>query len=297
MSRCYNTRRDDVYKDYDWDNDGYPGEFVYGDDVYIDECCMGEVWKPVKGSPEYFVSDKERVYSTKKEKIINGSPVTGKGYIEFTLGRDGDGNRIRKNLHKMIAEAFIPNPHNYPEVRHLNDDSSDNCIENLAWGTQLDNVRDSIRNGTFRYFTDDDRELAMQKRRTPIVAVNFITEEELYFESQQEASRVLSINQSDIGSVVSGKRYGANGYYFSLEKEYNYEDFIYAKQRYSKKRPLIRAINIHTLEECIFKGLTEAAETLGMSVSSVSMALHGKMQNAKGWIFEYVEEGYRNGIY
>lgn len=42
--------------------------------------------------------------------------------------------------------AYIPNPNNYPIVRHLNDNPLDNRLANLAWGTQKDNVKDSIKN-------------------------------------------------------------------------------------------------------------------------------------------------------
>lgn len=58
--------------------------------------------------------------------------------------------RIRhKNvkLHRLLAEVYIPNPHNYPLVRHLNSNRKDNRIENLAWGTSKDNREDDIRNG------------------------------------------------------------------------------------------------------------------------------------------------------
>ena len=47
--------------------------------------------------------------------------------------------------------AYIPNPNNYPIVRHLNDNPLDNRLANLAWGTQKDNVKDSIKNNSFHF--------------------------------------------------------------------------------------------------------------------------------------------------
>ena len=287
----YDHRRyDDPYRDYDWDNDGFPGEYVYGDGCYVDEYYMDEVWKPVRGFPHYWVSNKGRVYSSLSETFVRGTPNVKSGHIDLSLHRSG--HRYHKFLHRLVAEAFIPNPFNYPTVRHLNDNPSDNCVENLAWGTQLDNVRDSIKNGTFRYFTEEDYEKAMQKRRMPIIAIRFSDNRELYFESQQEASRVLNIHQSSIYLVIAGKRYGADGYYFAKDNEsFDYSKYEEAKKRYSRKYQKIKAIDIHTKDEYVFNSLTEAAYELDMSVSSISMVLHGKMRSAKGWIFEYLEEG------
>lgn len=54
-------------------------------------------------------------------------------------------------LHRLVAMAYIPNPNNYPIVRHLNDNPLDNRLANLAWGTQKDNVKDSIKNNSFHF--------------------------------------------------------------------------------------------------------------------------------------------------
>ena len=280
---------DNPFRDYDWDNDGFPGEYVYGDECYIDEYYMDEVWKPVRGFPQYWVSTKGRVYSSLSDSFIYGTPNIRSGHVDFCLH---SGNiRCHKFLHRMVAEAFIPNPFNYPVVRHLDDDPDNNCVENLAWGTQVDNMRDAIRNGTFKYFDDVAHDKAMQKRRMPIIAIRFSDNEELYFESQQEASRVLGIHQSDIYSVIAGKIRGAKGYYFAKANEpFNRIAYEEAKKRYVRNGQRIKAINIHYGNEFVFNSLTEAAYELDMSIASISLVLHEKMRSAKGWIFEYVEE-------
>ena len=102
------------YDGYDWDVDGFPGEYVYGDLGCGDEYYMDERWKRVDGIPDYWVSNKGRVWSSISETFIEGSP-TPKGYIDFSL-RVGS-HRVRRTLHRLMAEAFIPNPYNYPEVR------------------------------------------------------------------------------------------------------------------------------------------------------------------------------------
>lgn len=85
-----------------------------------------------------------RVYKGRNRKVYVGKT----GYL--AVGLSNDGKSITSNVHRMIAEAFIPNPERHPYVRHLNDEKTDNRIENLAWGTPSDNSQDALRNGVHR---------------------------------------------------------------------------------------------------------------------------------------------------
>ena len=57
-----------------------------------------------------------------------------------------EGKRVNVHIHKLIATHFIPNPNNYPIIRHLNDNNQDNRLENLEWGTHKMNSEDAIKN-------------------------------------------------------------------------------------------------------------------------------------------------------
>ena len=59
------------------------------------------------------------------------------GYMRVDLYKDG--KRTYKKVHRLVAEAFIPNPENKPEVDHINTDKSDNRVENLRWVTRKEN--------------------------------------------------------------------------------------------------------------------------------------------------------------
>lgn len=63
-----------------------------------------------------------------------------KKYTQSLL--NDEGKYVYGYLHRLVAMAYIPNPNNYPIVRHLNDNPLDNRLANLAWGTQKDNVKD-----------------------------------------------------------------------------------------------------------------------------------------------------------
>lgn len=118
-----------------------------------------ERWLPVVGYEGYYeVSDQGRVRSldrvilhpSKGETRRRGAIMTqhkskSGGYPAVRLSRDGVG-RVTK-VHRLVAEAFIPNPEDKPFVLHWDDNPDNPSVENLRWGDRLDNAQDSVRNG------------------------------------------------------------------------------------------------------------------------------------------------------
>ena len=79
------------------------------------------------------------------KETIKRPDIDAYGYYKVVLSKKGIKTTCK--LHILLAETFIPNPNNYPIVRHLNDIKTDNRLENLAWGTSSDNAFDAIKNG------------------------------------------------------------------------------------------------------------------------------------------------------
>lgn len=119
-----------------------------------------EEWKDIKGYEGlYQVSDKGRVKSLARlskrinpktyrgttiligEKILKQSCQTN-GYNVVVLVKEGIG--IQKTVHRLVAEAFIPNPDNKPEIDHCNTIKTDNSVENLRWCTHTENMNNPI---------------------------------------------------------------------------------------------------------------------------------------------------------
>ena len=91
-----------------------------------------EEWKPVAGfESEYLISSHCRVWSNHSQKILKNKHVKGYQYVSLC----SCGFRQERRIHRMVAEAFIPNPYNKPTVNHINETKSDNRVENLEWAT------------------------------------------------------------------------------------------------------------------------------------------------------------------
>lgn len=286
MYRYYDSEiYTDPYKDYDWDYDGYPGEYVYGPGVTLDDYHLDELWKRCAYFPNYWVSTHGRLYSIYRKRFVYGTELKS-GHVDVSLCINK--KRYHAFMHRLVAEAFIPNPKGLPVVRHRDDDPTYNYVGNLIWGTTLDNVRDCIDHGRFRYLTPEDIEAANQKRRTPVIAVNLRTGKETDYVSQREAARALGISQGSIGNVLLGRSKHANGYYFyyaNNPKPISVSDYVYSKRNYP-----IKAVDLESGDVFIFGSQTEASEALGIHLSSINTILHGKAKKSKGYTFEYFDE-------
>lgn len=110
---------------------------------------MEEVWKDIEGYEGlYKVSNKGRIYSIEKGKPFSyGVRSCNNYYCYATLVKNGI--RTNHSIHRLVANAFIPNPNNFKIVHHIDGNKKNNCIENLQWCTQKENVAHCIANGNF----------------------------------------------------------------------------------------------------------------------------------------------------
>lgn len=117
-----------------------------------------EIWKPVPGYEGYYqVSSLGRVKRIKGGKgTVSGSilknSITNCGY--FNVGLSVNSKLKIVGVHRLVAEAFIPNPDNKPEVNHINGDKQDNRIVNLEWSTRSENIQHAWMTGLIKGRTD-----------------------------------------------------------------------------------------------------------------------------------------------
>lgn len=99
-----------------------------------------EIWKDIAGYEKlYQVSNRGRVKSLPrngtgaKEKILT-LHKDSKGVYNVSLSKNGE--RKIAYVHRLVAEAFLPNPFNLPQVWHIDGNSENNEVDNLIWCTQ-----------------------------------------------------------------------------------------------------------------------------------------------------------------
>lgn len=96
---------------------------------------MNEIWKWITGyEGKYKVSSLGRIMSYAQNsngKIKNGYKDK-KGYLTIYL-YDSDGNGKWYKIHRLVGQAFIPNPNNLPQINHKDEDKTNNCVDNLEW--------------------------------------------------------------------------------------------------------------------------------------------------------------------
>lgn len=85
----------------------------------------------------YAVTSCGRVWSYRRNKFLKPQP-NPKGYLR--VGLCIDGKTSSKYVHRLVAESYIPNPNNYETVDHIDNDKSNNCINNLQWMERTDNL-------------------------------------------------------------------------------------------------------------------------------------------------------------
>lgn len=97
-----------------------------------------EIWKKIDGFENYSVSNKGRVRNDDTLSILKQKKIAGYLYIIL--------NNKMLRVHRLVAQAFIPNPKKLPDVNHKNEIKTDNCVENLEWLSHIDNCNYGNRN-------------------------------------------------------------------------------------------------------------------------------------------------------
>ena len=148
-----------------------------------------EVFVDIPGYEKYQVSNHGKVKNNKTNKILKPYQ-TQKGYL--TVGFWLNGKKKRLYIHRLVAQAFLLNPQDFPEVNHINGSKTDNCLCNLEWVSGRANISHAYQNGLRRQkLTTASRKLIIQLLQQGM--------------THRAIGTKLNLSHSTVGSVARSK--------------------------------------------------------------------------------------------
>lgn len=161
----------------------------------------------VKSLPRKVVS--KGGYRTTKERILKHCINKHTKYHQVNMHVDG--KIIIEYVHKLVAEAFIPNPQNKPQVDHINTLKDDNRVENLRWCTPKENMNNQLTKEKISKTKKGKPQKA--KYSKPIQQIDMESGEIIAeYKTGKEASKATNITAAGISAAATNKKCTKNGY-------------------------------------------------------------------------------------
>lgn len=100
----------------------------------------------IKGFEDYLIFNDGMIVRQSTGKEIKGWNNAGYRAVDFWL----NGKKVQRKVHRLVAEAYLPNPDNLPVVDHINCNKTDNRVENLRWVTVRQNTTNTKAKGVYK---------------------------------------------------------------------------------------------------------------------------------------------------
>ena len=162
-----------------------------------------EIWKDVVGYEGlYMVSNKGNckrieLFGKPLKKIrLRKLAINQEGYCRVFLSNYNTKKTF--SIHRLVAQAFIPNPENKPYVNHIDSNPSNNKVNNLEWVTAKENVKHAMQKGRMSFFKKgENNKLAVLKDKD-IILIRKMNGKK----TQKEIAKIFNISQCHVSEIV-----------------------------------------------------------------------------------------------
>lgn len=220
-----------------------------------------EIWKPIKGyESRYAVSSKGKVMNLETGRILKNR-INTHGYAIVGLF-NGNGKRKKIMVHRLIAEAFIPNPLGLPQINHLDEDKTNNNVTNLEWCTASQNTRHSAHKYSCRI-----NQLTLDGE--------FIRQ----WDSSNQIKRELGYSNGSIINCCKGKSKQVYGFRWQYADPTQQRKINHPVAALTKDGEFIAE----------YKSAADAARSLKIRASLIYFCLNGTCKSTHGLRFNYID--------
>ncbi len=216
-------------------------------------------------SDVYQIYSDGRVYNKKLKRFL--SLIKQNGYLSVSIHSGSGIKPKRKLVHRLVAEAFIPNPENKPFVNHIDENRANNDYKNLEWCTQAENVAHSANKNVYQY----DKTGNLLK----------------IFDSVQDASNSVGLAECSISAILHKIR-TSGGYLWRLEEtKFTNEELEYATNPPNPMSLQVIQYDKDGNELKLWDTAAQAAKSLNIDSSHLSAVCRGKHKTCHGFVWKY----------
>lgn len=257
---------------------------------------MEEIWKPIKNYENvYEISNFGNVRSLDRQKtLINGTIKVIKGKIlkkqrsrgkeYYSVGLyDNNGKQHVYQIHRLVAQAFVPNPNNFTIVNHLDENKQNNHVDNLEW-TTIEN------NNQYSYNKHPERKNVIEILQYTLEG-DFVKK----WNSIKEAAEYLNTKQGNISECLRGNSKSSSGYIWKYYYDDNYPLKIQGYSNNSKYRKIIQYDLFGNFVK-VWDSMIDIEKELNIKIHGINDCCKGNLSQSGNYIWKFYENNFPTKI-
>lgn len=178
----------------------------------------GEEWHPIPDCPKYEGSNFGRVKSFKYKTPRIMTPALDSGGYLFVQLYKADGKTKPIRINRLVAEIFVPNPDDKPQVNHKDGHKMNNFVENLEWATSSENIQHAVDNGLREAQRGTDRYNAKIKDEADIIFIRDNPDDL----TGRELAEMFGVVEATISEIQRGLKYKNVGGKVRVKNQHSY---------------------------------------------------------------------------